>query len=177
MKNFKTLLLIAVFTLGVAGVANAQKIGHVDYQRVIDNMPETRALSTTLEKLGKSYQNEIEGLKKKLEAKVQKYTAEQATQTEATNKQRAQEVQVDKARFDQAQQAAYQEMQKKQADGLKPIVEKAEKAIESAAASKGILYVLDAKSLIVKKGEDLYSAVKAKLGLLKDLPKPQQVRQ
>ena len=33
MKNFKTLLLIAVFTLGLAGVTNAQKIAHVDYQR------------------------------------------------------------------------------------------------------------------------------------------------
>ena len=154
MKNFKTLLLIAVFTLGANGFANAQKIAHVDYQRVIDNMPETRALGTTLEKLGKSYQTEIEGLKKKLDAKVQKYTAEQATQTETTNKQRAQEVQVDKARFDQAQQAAYQEMQKR----------------------KGILYVFDAKSLIVKKGEDLYQAAVTKLGLLKDRPAQQTAK-
>ena len=168
MKNFKTLLLIAVFTLGFAGVTNAQKIGHVDYQRVIDNMPETRALGTTLEKLGKSYQTEIEGLKKKLDAKVQKYTAEQATQTETTNTQRAQEVQQDKARFDQAQQAAYQEMQKRQAQDLEPIVLKAENAIKAIAATKGILYVFDAKSLIVKEGEDLYSAATTKLNLLKD---------
>jgi outer membrane protein len=174
MKNFKTLLLVAIFTLGVSGFANAQKIGHIDYQRVIDNMPETRALGTTLEKLGKSYQSEIEGLKKKLEAKVQKYTAEQATQTETTNKQRAQEVQTDKARFDQAQKAAYQEMQKRQAQDLEPIVKKAEKAIEDIAATKGILYVFDSKSLIVKKGQDLYDAAKAKLGLLKDAPKQQQ---
>ncbi|MFQ3296488.1 MAG: outer membrane protein [Polaribacter sp.] len=174
MKNFKTLLLIAVFTLSVAGATNAQKIGHVDYQRVIDNMPETRALTVTLEKLGKSYQSEIEGLKKKLEAKVQKYTAEQATQTETTNKQRAQEVQTDKARFDQAQQAAYQEMQKRQAQDLEPIVKKAEIAIESIAAAKGILYVFDAKSLIVKKGTDLYDAAKTKLGLLADKPRQQQ---
>ena len=168
MKNFKTLLLIAVFTLGVNGFSNAQKIGHVDYQRVIDNMPETRALGTTLEKLGKSYQTEIEGLKKKLDAKVQKYTAEQATQTETTNTQRAQEVQQDKARFDQAQQAAYQEMQKRQAKDLEPIVLKAENAIKAIAATKGILYVFDAKSLIVKEGEDLYSAATTKLNLLKD---------
>ncbi|MDB9842754.1 OmpH family outer membrane protein [Polaribacter sp.] len=168
MKNFKTLLLIAVFTLGVNGFSNAQKIGHVDYQRVIDNMPETRALGTTLEKLGKSYQTEIEGLKKKLDAKVQKYTAEQATQTETTNTQRAQEVQQDKARFDQAQQAAYQEMQKRQAQDLEPIVLKAENAIKAIAATKGILYVFDAKSLIVKEGEDLYSAATTKLNLLKD---------
>ena len=176
MKNLKTLLLIAVFTLGVNGFTNAQKIAHVDYQRVIDNMPETRALGTTLEKLGKSYQTEIEGLKKKLDAKVQKYTAEQATQTETTNTQRAQEVQQDKARFDQAQQAAYQEMQKRQAQDLEPIVLKAENAIKAIAAAKGILYVFDAKSLIVKEGEDLYGAATTKLSLLKDRAAQQPAR-
>ena len=119
MKNFKTLLLIAVFTLGVNGFSNAQKIGHVDYQRVIDNMPETRALGTTLEKLGKSYQTEIEGLKKKLDAKVQKYTAEQATQTETTNTQRAQEVQQDKARFDQGATSCLPRNAKKTSTGLR----------------------------------------------------------
>ena len=34
-------------------------------------------------------------------------------------------------------------MQKKQAEGLNPIIEKAQKAIEDVAASKGVLYVLD----------------------------------
>jgi len=58
-------------------------------------------------------------------------------------------------------------MQQKQADGLKPIIEKAQKAIEDVAATKGITYVFDAsmgKGLLVKKGEDLFAAVKAKLG-------------
>jgi len=29
MKNFKTLLLIAVFTLGLGGITNAQKVAHL----------------------------------------------------------------------------------------------------------------------------------------------------
>ncbi|WP_435416352.1 OmpH family outer membrane protein [Polaribacter aestuariivivens] len=177
MKNFKTLLLIAVFTLGVAGIANAQKIGHINYQRVIDNMPETRALFVTLEKVGKSHQSDIEGLRKKMEAKYQKYSAEQATQTPETNKKRAEEVQLDNARYEQARQTAAKDMQEKQAEGLKPIVEKAEKAIQEVADAKGILYVFEENSLIVKKGEDLYEAVKAKLGLLKDRPKPTEQKQ
>ena len=80
---------------------------------------------------------------------------------------RAQEVQTDQQRYEQLRQTAYQEMQKKQADGLKPIVDKAQKAIEDVAAAKGILYVMDStpgKGLLVKKGEDLFAAVKTKLG-------------
>ena len=167
MKNFKKLLLIAVFTLGLGGVANAQKVGHIDFEKLVAEMPQTKTLKSDVEKMGKTYQDEIEGMVKKLEAKIQKYTAEQGTQTEETNKKRAEEVQQERARYEQARQAAYQEMQKKQAEGLNPIIEKAQKAIEEVAAAKGILYVFDStpgKGMLVKKGEDLYAAVKAKLG-------------
>ena len=167
MKNLKTLLLIAVFTLGVAGVTNAQKVGHINFEKLVAEMPGTKTLKLDIEKLGKTYQAEIEGMKKKLDAKVQKYSTEQNTQTKETNDKRALEVQQDGARYEQARQFAYQEMQKKQADGLNPIIEKAQKAIEDVAASKGILYVIDStpgKGLLVKKGEDLFNAVKTKLG-------------
>merc|ERR1711916_115676 len=167
MRNFKTLLFIAIFTLGFTGVANAQKMGHIDFEKLVAEMPETIKLKSDIEKLGKTYQDEIEGMGKKLDAKIKKYTAEQNTQTKEINDTRATEVQQDRARYEQLRQTAYQEMQKKQNDGLVPIIEKARKAIEDVAASKGIVYVLDAsvgKGLLVKKGEDLYAAVKAKLG-------------
>ena len=167
MRNLKSLLLIAVFTLGLGGVTNAQKMGHIDFEKLVAEMPATKKLKADIEKLGKTYQDEIEGMGKKLDAKIKKYTAEQGNQTEEINKMRAQEVQTDQQRYEQLRQTAYQEMQKKQAEGLKPIIEKAQKAIEEVAATKGILYVLDAsvgKGLLVKKGEDLYAAVKAKLG-------------
>jgi outer membrane protein len=167
MKNLKTLLLIAVFTLGVGGVANAQKMGHIDFEKLVAEMPATKKLKLDIEKLGKTYQDEVEDMAKKLDAKMKKYTQEQNTQTKEINEIRAKEVQQENQRYEQLRQTAYQDMQQKQAEGLKPIVEKAQKAIEEVAAAKGIVYVLDAsmgKGLLVKKGEDLYNAVKAKLG-------------
>ncbi|NVJ88741.1 MAG: OmpH family outer membrane protein [Flavobacteriaceae bacterium] len=167
MRNLKSLLLIAVFTLGLGGVANAQKIGHIDFEKLVAEMPATKKLKADMDKLSKTYQDEIEGLAKKLDAKMKKYTAEQNTQSKEINEMRAKEVQGDNQRYEAARQEAYQTMQKKQAEGLQPIIEKAQKAIEDVAAEKGILYVLDAsvgKGLLVKKGEDLYAAVKAKLG-------------
>ncbi len=167
MKNLKTLLLIFILTLGINTITNAQKIGHIDFEKLVADMPQTKALKLNIEKLGKTHQGDIEGMAKKLDAKMKKYTAEQATQTKETNEKRALEVQQDRARYEQARQFAYQEMQKKQNEGLLPIIEKAQKAIDEVASSKGILYVLDAspgKALLVKKGEDLYNSVKAKLG-------------
>lgn len=167
MKNFKTLLSIAVFTLGVAGVANAQKVGHINFEKLVAEMPQTKALKVTMEKLSKTYQDEITGMEKKIEATQKKYVAESKTQTQATNDKRAKELQGEAAKLEQARRFAYQDMQKRQNEGLQPIIEKAQKAIEDVAASKGVLYVLDSsvgKGLLVKKGEDLFNAVKAKLG-------------
>ncbi|WP_405606663.1 OmpH family outer membrane protein [Polaribacter sp. Asnod1-A03] len=167
MKNLKTLLLIAVFTLGVSGFTNAQKIGHIDFEKLVAEMPETKTLKSDIEKLGKTYQDEITGMEKKIESTQKKYVAESKTQTNETNDQRVQELQGEAAKLEQARRLAYQDMQKKQQEGLLPIIEKAQKAVEEVAAAKSILYVLDAtngKGLLVKKGEDLYPAVKAKLG-------------
>ncbi|PQJ75803.1 OmpH family outer membrane protein [Polaribacter gangjinensis] len=167
MRNFKTLLLIAVFTLGLGGVANAQKFGHIDFEKLVAEMPSTNKLKLDMEKLQKTYQDEIEGMGKKLEAKVKKYQAEQNAQTKEINESRALEVQQENQRYEQLRQTAGQEMQKKYAEGLNPIIEKAQKAIEDVAAAKGIVYVFDSsigKGLLVSKGEDLFNAVKAKLG-------------
>jgi outer membrane protein len=167
MKNFKTLLLIAVFTLGLGTIANAQKVGHIDFEKLVAEMPETKTLKLDMEKLGKTYQDEILGMEKELESTRKKYIAESNTQTQGTNDKRAQELQAQNAKVEQARRFAYQDMQKKQNDGLQPIIEKAQKAIDEVAAAKGVLYVLDAsvgKGLLVKKGQDLFNAVKAKLG-------------
>jgi outer membrane protein len=152
MKNFKTLLLIAVFTLGVSGIASAQKVGHIDFEKLVAEMPATKALKLDIEKLGKTYQDEIEGMGKKLEAKRQKYVAESKTQTKEENDKRVVELQQEGAKYEQARKFAYEDMQKKQNDELGPIIEKAQKAIQEVAASKSILYILDAslgKGLLV----------------------------
>lgn len=167
MKNLKTLLLIAVFTLGLGSIANAQKVGHIDFEKLIAEMPETETLKLDMEKLGKTYQDEIQGMEKELESTRKKYVAESNTQTQETNDKRAQELQEQNAKLEQARRFAYQDMQKKQNDGLQPIIEKAQKAIDEVAAAKSVLYVLDAsvgKGLLVKKGQDLFDAVKTKLG-------------
>ncbi len=176
MRKLKSLLIVAFLALGTSGVANAQKIGHVNLDRVIANMPETRTLQSDIQKISKTYADDIESMEKKLEDKYKKYTAEQASQTEDVNKQRAQEVQGENTRIQQAKQAAYQDIQEKQQKGLIPILQKAEKAVNDVASEKGLLYILDAsagKGLLVFKGDDIYDALKTKLGLLPD-QKPKQ---
>ncbi|WP_139958630.1 OmpH family outer membrane protein [Flavicella sediminum] len=164
MKHLKSLLVAALLTLGVSAT-NAQKVAHIDFESLVASMPETVKMQADLEKLGKTYGEEIQSAQKALKAKVDKYTAEEVSQTQAQNEARIKEVQTDQAKLQQLQQAAQQEIAEKRNAILDPIVKKAQEAINAVAKSKGIAYVLDSKALIVKEGDDLLKAVQTKLGI------------
>ena len=165
MKNFRTLLLIAIITLGFNTVQAQQKFGHISTDLLISLMPETVALNTELEKLSKTYENELKAEEAKLEAKLKKYQAEQGSQTDDVNQQRGAEVQQDQQNLYQASQVAREDITKKRNEKLKPILEKAKKAIDEVATVQGFTYVLEASTLIVANGTDLLPAVKTKLGI------------
>lgn len=165
MKNFRTLLLIAILTLGFNTVQAQVKVGHISTDLLISLMPETIALNAELEKLSKTYESELKAEEAKLEAKLKKYQAEQPSQTDEVNQQRGVEVQQDQQNLYQASQVAREDITKKRNEKLKPILEKAKKAIDEIATEQGYTYVLEASTLIVANGTDLLSTVKAKLGI------------
>ena len=55
MKNFKTLLLIAVVAFGFNTLQAQTNVAHVDLGAIIKLMPETATMNTELEKLSKTY--------------------------------------------------------------------------------------------------------------------------
>lgn len=166
MKTIKNTLLIAVVALGFTQLANAQKIAHINLDEVVASMPEAKSMQADMEKLGKTYESEIKAASTALKAKFDRYTAEEKSKTPQENQQRAVEVQKEQGKIAQLQQAAQQELQKKQNDLLAPIIKKAETAIKTYAKEKGIQYVLDARTLIYSEGgEDISTAIKSKLGV------------
>lgn len=151
-----------------SNTVQAQGIAHIDSEQLLMAMPETKAMEDELKKVQQTYADEYNAQATALQAKLKKYDAEAPTQTDAKNEERRVEVEGLKNKIQKYAQTADQEIQKKRFDLLKPIVEKAQKAVSDVATEKGIKYVLDAspgKGLIVFEGEDLLPAVKAKLGI------------
>tara|TARA_R110001583_G_scaffold53483_2_gene164952 strand:+ start:5342 stop:5842 length:501 start_codon:yes stop_codon:yes gene_type:complete len=165
MKQFRTLLLIAIVALGFNSIQAQTKVGHISTDLLLSLMPETKTLNTDLEKLSKTYENELKAENDKLTAKLKKYEAEVGSQTDEVNQQRQVEVQQDQQNLYQASQIAQEDIRKKRDEKLKPILEKARKAIEDVANEQGFTYILDASSVIVANGTDLLPAVKTKLGI------------
>jgi outer membrane protein len=167
MKLFRNLFV--AFTLLMAfNTVEAQSVAHIDSEQLLMAMPETKAMETELKKVQQTYADEYNAQATALQAKLQKYDAEAPTQTDAKNEERRVEVEGLKQKIQKYAQTADQEIQKKRFDLLKPIVEKAQKAVSDVATEKGVKYVLDSspgKGLIVFEGEDLMSSVKTKLGI------------
>ncbi len=168
MKLFKNLLLVSVLFLGFTTTQAQSKIAHINIQELVKAMPQTKQMEEELKKVAQAYDSDYKTQTTALQAKLQKYDQEAATQTDTENQKRALEVEELKKKLQLFAQGAQQELQKKQFDLFVPIENEAQKAIKDVATSKGFQYVLDSspgKGLVVFTGEDLMAAVKAKLGI------------
>ncbi len=168
MKLFRK-LFVAVILITAFSTVQAQKVGHIDSELLLKAMPETKAMEVELKKVQQTYADEYNSQAASYDAKVKKYTAEAPTQTDVKNEERRLEVAGIQQKIQKYSQTASEEIQKKQFDLLKPIVEKAQQAVKDVAAEKGFIYIFDSspgKGLIVfDQGEDLLPAVKTKLGI------------
>ncbi len=169
MKQFKTLLIAATLFFGAVSFTNAQsKLAHIDTQELIANMPAMKNAQSQLQKLQKTYENEIKNMATALQNTMKRYQAEAATKTDDENSKRAQEVQSTRDNILKYEQNAQKEMGKKQENLIKPVMETARLAIQKVARAQGFQYVIDSTSgsgLILADGTDLMGAVKKELGM------------
>ena len=122
MKNLKTLLLIAIVTLSFNTIQAQSKLAHIDTQILIMAMPETKAMTAELEKLGKTYDADLKKSEEDLRAKADKYLAESKTQTPEQNQKRQVEVKTEEQRLYSAAQGAQQALENKRNELLQPIM-------------------------------------------------------
>jgi len=168
MKNLKSLLLTTLMIALPMTVTFAQsKIAHIDTQKLISEMPEVIAAQKQIQALEKTYTNDIENSIKEYTAKAQAYEAEARNQTDIVNQARQNEMQSMQQNIQTYRETATQDLQKKQAEMMRPLYDKAIAAIEKVAAAQGFEYVLDASAgggVLVSKGKDLEAEVKVELG-------------
>ncbi|MDG1821939.1 MAG: OmpH family outer membrane protein [Flavobacteriaceae bacterium] len=167
MKYISTLVLTLALILSSATFAQS-KVAHIDFQKLISEMPSVLAAQEEVQKLEKDYQTEIEASIKEYQTKLQTYSAEAETQTDVTNQARQQELAGMEQNIQQFRQTASQDIQKKQADLLRPIIENARAKIQEIAKGQGFDYVLDASlggSVMMAEGKDLEPDVKKALGI------------
>jgi outer membrane protein len=165
MKRLKSLLIATVLFLGTCHTIHAQaKTAHVDVNELISKMPAMLDAQKQLEKLSATYDAEYKTMAEEYQNKIKKYDQEAATVTEAVNQTRQTEVQDLVKRITDYRDNAQKELQKKEADMVKPLMDKIKASIAKVGKAKGYQYVLNLADLLLADGPDLTADVKKDLG-------------
>jgi outer membrane protein len=165
MKQIKTLLIAAILILGANQTISAQtKTAHVDVNEIMAKMPAMLDAQKQLEKLSATYDSEYKKMVEEYQGKLKKYEAEAATVTEAINGERSKEVQDMQKRIVDYRDNAQKELQQKESDIVKPLMEKVRASIQKVGKAKGFQYVLDGSTLLLADGTNLTADVKKDLG-------------
>ncbi|HZL11945.1 MAG TPA: OmpH family outer membrane protein [Prolixibacteraceae bacterium] len=170
MKRVLKICVLGILLFS-AGFANAQtpKFGHIDLQALIQIMPE-RAVA---EKQFTAYQKELEDalalMQKEFQTKYMEYATKRDSLSETARKMKEEDLNAMNERIQTYQSSATEQLQKKQGDLLKPVFDKADKAVKDVGAEKGFIYVFDMSSRTIlynsKESVDILPFVKTKLGI------------
>ena len=164
MKQLKTLLIATVAFLGFQTINAQAKTAHVDVNEIISKMPAVLDAQAQLKKLSETYDKDYKTMVDEYQAKIAKYDKEASTVTDAINQTRQTEVQDMIKRINDYKETAQTELQKKESDLMKPLMEKIKASIQKVGKAKGFQYVLNNETLLLSDGPDLTADVKKDLG-------------
>jgi len=144
MRNTLKILAVASFIL-VAGSVKGQeaKFGHINLQALIQVMPERTAAEADYNKQAKDLEEMLTDMQKELETKYTEYLGKRDSLSEIVRKAKETDLQDLQQKIQNFTQVAQQQLSQKQNEMLKPIFEKAQKAVSDVAKEKGLLFVFD----------------------------------
>jgi outer membrane protein len=137
------LMLLAMPFL-VAGEASAQalKLGYTDHEIIIINMPEYQEVQKQLQTDYQGSQQELQTLYQDYQQQVERYQKQQSLMSEDKRTTREQELMQIQQSIQQQAQEKDQALASREAELMKPLLEKVQKAIDSVSQAKGLDLVL-----------------------------------
>lgn len=174
MKKLLLLLLLS----SIAWSVSAQKYGHMNFGNLLSLMPETKGADEALKKFQQDMVAKGDTMAKRFQ---EKYVAAAKDMQEGKLSPLQQQQKEDELKKEQQTIMAYeqeisQKVQAKREELLKPIIDKAEKAIADLAKANGYVMVFDTSVfnaiLFAQESDDLMPMIKEKLGIKEEAKKP-----
>lgn len=178
MKKLFNLTLAALLSL-CASDALAQKFGQVNFEELIQLMPEMDSVNAKYQAATQDYSEQLESIQVELNNKVYDYQKNAANLSDAVKQLREKEIQDLRQRQQDFYQIAQQELAKVENDLMAPLIEKATEAIKKYCKANGIVGVYQTGAMIYLDETavpDITAKIKPELGIKPDakLPAPQQ---
>ena len=148
MRSFVNAALGALaFTMIAVGAAGAQgglKIAYVNSQQIISEAPGRAEAEAQIQKDMTAYRAQVQTMGDSLNALIASYTKSESTLSEAARTAKQKEIQDKEKDYQTRVQGLEQKAQQRQAELVRPIMEKINNIIEQVRAEKGYAMVFDA---------------------------------
>lgn len=170
MKSVFKICVLGILLFS-AGFANAQapKFGHIDLQALYQVMPERATVEKQITAFGKELEDALGMMQKEAQTKYVEYLSKRDSLSETARKVKEEDLNSIQQRIQTYEQSAQQQLQTKQQELIKPMLDKADKAVKDVGAEKGLVYVFDMSSRVIlynsKESLDILPLVKTKLGI------------
>ncbi len=167
----KTLIVMVACLFAFGGNAMAQKnikLGHINSNDLMQIMPGRDSAQAILQTEVQELETTLKTMQGEMEKLYNDYMEKQAGWTELIRNTKQRELQDMGTRIQEFQENAQKQLQQREADLLKPIIDRAKKAIADVAAEGGYTYILDsgtAAILYSQDSDDIMAQVKKKLGI------------
>jgi outer membrane protein len=174
MKKLLLTLVACVMLILVGGTfaVAQQKIGHIDTQAILALMPERDSAAKVYEKFSVEINKNYESMNTVYTNLAETYAKQKDSLSAFIRQAKEAELYDMQGKIQNFSDVAQQELQKKQAELMAPIVDKLKKAIKAVAESNKFTYILDTQSqgaAVVYNSDDeslnILPLVKAKLGI------------
>lgn len=142
----KILLIAAVSLIGVA--ASAQKFAHVNFQELVQLMPESDQARAVIQESQKNAQESYQEMMNEFQDKYSKYQQNVNNYTPATRKTKEDELTNIQQRIQEFSQNVEQELQEQQQKLMEPIYKKAQEKMQEIAKAGGYIYVFDRSTIL-----------------------------
>ena len=169
----RNLLLSAIIVFGLLTPSMAQvkiKLGHIDSMELLQAMPGRDSAQKVLQDYSKVLETQMTAMQKELETKYQEYQTNGSTWPPTVLQVKQKDLEDLQARIEAFQQSAQKDLKEKESELLKPIIDKAKKAIEEVAKENGYTYIFDSSVgvlLYSESSDDIMALVKKKLNIKK----------
>lgn len=170
MKTLISTILtpLFLFTLSTTGIAQEVKLGHVNKQEILENLPGRDKAEKKVQQFAQQRQRDIKEMNTEYQNKLQEYQQNQEGMTETEKQSTMDRLNNLQQRIQKAQRKAQQDLRKQEQELMQPLIDKVDSAIQKVADREGYTYVFDVSSgnvAYADDSKDLTGTVKKELDI------------
>ena len=162
----KTIKYVVVACIMIAGMGlNAQKLGHVNSQVIMQELPDYESARKDLESFNSDLTKELEMYQKLIVEFAQDYEQNKNGMSEDTRKRKETDLMERQQNYEKKAYEAQTSLQQKEQELLQQIMIKVNSAVKEVAEKEGYDYIYEVTTLLYAGGEDISDKVRKKLGI------------